>query len=437
MHVFDWHTRKVTSELCLITGASGLSPEMVRRIRLAALQRAAGQGGAIAGQRGAIAGQRGATAGQRGATAGQRVATPFSGGFNRNAIIPATGFSRNAILPQTLNRAPVQTGVRLPQTLNRAPVQTGAQRTGAQTRLIPDATIRRRIAAMNAARVKGTSAPRQVRPLPRSTIRTEVLRPSPRSPARVDEAVLRANIVPAGLSPSSNGMRRVVSSSSSSSNESTTSSTTSSDSRVISSGSSTGSVGGLIQTGLTGVQPVGTVIAPTPELQFRTTVGGTPGTAVVAPGGVSGNGAAAPILESGPAFQVVSGDASNVILGPGASLAESMSLDIGSAAGPALVVNPTVVSPGKGVVAATPVGEVSIVQRGATLPVEDPAIFAAAGPTVSGILPVASDASLVGASNIQVAGAVPTLGSAEIAGVGSIVPGSGNVPTTLGMCFNF
>ena len=415
---------------------------MVRRIRLAALQRANGQRGAIAGQRVVPSGQRIATTGQRIATPGQRIGTtgqriptarqrvPTAGqrissvrsGFNRDVIMPSTGFNRNAMRPQTLNRAPVQTGIR---------------RVGTQTRMVPDIATRRRIAAMNAARNRGTSAPRQTMPLPRSTIQTEMIRPSARSPARVDEAVLRANIVPAGVSPGSSDIRRggSISTSGSSSRDTVASPTMSSDSRMMTSGSTSSGGGGVIQTGRAGAQPIRTVIAPAPDIQFRTTVGDIPATSVSA--GVSGIGAAAPLLASGPAFQVISGDASNVIIGSGANIAESMPVDVGGASDPALVVNPTAVSSATGGMAPTPVDSRSMFQGGPTLPNVDPTIKAETGSAVARMDPVGGGTRINGAPDIQLGGLLSTMGSMDTSGASAIVPGATNVPTTIGMCFVF
>ena len=421
--------------LLYLTGTSGLSPDMVRRIRLAALQRANnGQRGTIAGQRVlpsgqiistngqrltangqrmATAGQRMLPTGQRIATAGQRVPTVgqrIASGFNRNAMLQSTGFNRNAAQPQTLNRAPVQTGIR---------------RVGTQTRVVPDLTTRRRIAAMNAARNRAASVPRQTMQVPRGTVQTDVLRPSVGGPARVDEAVLQANIVPAGLSPSLSGIRRSGSTltSGSISREVPAAPTVSSDSRIMTSGSTSGSVGGgVMSTGRSGVQPTETVIAPAPDIQFRTTVGETPVSSMSA--GVSGIGGAAPILDAGPAFQVVSGDASNVIIGPGASVADTLPVDVSGASVPTMGVNPTVLSSGTSSV--TAIDNTPGFTGGATLPMADPTVRAAVDPTL------ASLGSVIGAAGIQTGGALPTLESIGASGSSAMVPGAGNVATTIG-----
>lgn len=428
--------RHITDKYLFVAGATRMSPELIRRIRLAALRRAAAQRGTATGSAGV---SRSAVPSQSGIS---QSAVQLQSSNSRNGMQPQPAISRNAVSPQFVNRSP----------------QIGIQRTGTRPVSFPDSSVRRRINAMNAAGgVSGDISLGQPRTVSQRPPQPEVRRTTPRRPTRVDEAVLRANIVPVGVSPVSDGVTRVVSSSSSSSSSTETtdssSSTSSTETRISSSG-----IGGIVQTDVQGVQPTQTIVAAAPELQFRTSVDGKSTGTVVAPGAVGAAGIArnSPVLESGPPFQVVSGAAQpNIIVGPGSSVAESASLDIGAAAGPALVVNPTVVDP-SGIVATltqsgaiAPAEEATIVGGGAALPVEDPTIVAAAGPSIASISGLVDGSAIgsvmptvgaVGGMNAQVLGAIPALGSAENPGISAIVPGQGlvlpgNVPTPLGKLF--
>lgn len=189
--------------------------------------------------------------------------------------------------------------------------------------------------------------------------------------------------------------------------------------------------GGVVQTGRLGTEPVRTVLAPAPDIQFRTTVGETPASSLSA--GISGIGATAPVLDSGPAFEVISGDASSLIIGTGAGVAESMPVDIGGAAsGQVIDVNPTIMSSGTGGMSATPVGNTPVFQAGATLSMAEPTIRAATSSAAS-MGTVTGEIPINGALDIQTGGLLPTMGSMDAPGSSAIVPGAANVPTTIGL----
>ena len=282
-----------------------------------------------------------------------------------------------------------------------------------------EAAIRRRMNALNTARPRGSAAPIPTSPVRREPQLTQRGTVPPRQagpvrqepqptvqintnvprPTRVDEAVLRANVMPAGIGGVSDSVRTVVTSSSTSSETSSSSvskSSSSSESSVLTSGSSSDGTVGVIQGSVPSSNPVTSIIGPD-DVRFRTTVDGAP---VVAPDtvGISGISPAVPTLETGPPFQVVSGDVgTNSVIKPRGDASNALSLDIGAAAGPALVVNPTVVDQwgsaasldnaipsavGLGNVA--PVDDTAILQGGSTIPVEDPTLVAAAavGPSL-------------------------------------------------------
>ena len=325
--------------------------------------------------------------------------------------------------------------------------------------------VRRRISAMNAVRGRPATPTRPARPVaqvsqaPQAPRQTEIRRANIPRPARVDEAVLRANIVPAGLTTGSDSLRTVVSSSSSSS-ESSTSTSSSSKTSTVSSGSGVGAIGGVVQTGVQAVQPVATVIAPAPELDFRTGIDDTASAAVVAPG--PGLVASVPVLETGPSFQVVSNVPSpTIVAAPGTAISQAVSLDVGAAAGPAMIVNPTVIDnteslatlvgpaqAGVGVAAVKPIEEVTVVSGGAIPSVDEANLVAAVasppilGTAVSAIAPAISNIETSVSSDAQLVSSLPDLGQLQVSGIGAFVPGAavgqlgtGDVATSLGMHF--
>ena len=244
---------------CLL-GAAGLTPDIVQRIRQTALRRAAAQRAATATGRTGMRGQ-----------------------------------------PQSQIRPVNGRGVR------------------PQSRAELAAAMRRRMNAQNNARRSGI--------VPRSQIGTtrQVVRPTEQiqtrntMPTRVDEAVLRANIMPAGTGTGSDSVQNVVTTTTTSSETSSSSkSSSSSSNNVLTSGSSSSGVD-ILQT----AAPLLNQGQPT-DIQFRSAVDNA---ASNVPKAVdfSGIGTSLPALETGPAFQVAgnSGDT-------------SLPMDIGVASGQGL-----------------------------------------------------------------------------------------------------